>query len=83
MRKPFEARNFTSKNIQYNNSISFYLNLFIFNIYQRRYPLMASASDDGTIHVFHCMVYRLVYNLEMPLCIIDLSLTLFYLKFYF
>jgi hypothetical protein len=24
----------------------------------RRYPLMASASDDGSVHVFHCMVYR-------------------------
>jgi ribosome biogenesis protein ERB1 len=24
----------------------------------RRYPLMASASDDGNVHVFHCMVYR-------------------------
>ena len=23
----------------------------------KRYPLMASASDDGTIHVFHSMVY--------------------------
>ncbi len=23
----------------------------------RRYPLMASASDDGSIHVFHSMVY--------------------------
>lgn len=22
-----------------------------------RYPLMASASDDGTVHVFHSMVY--------------------------
>jgi hypothetical protein len=26
----------------------------------RRYPLMASASDDGSIHVFHSMVYRYV-----------------------
>ena len=25
--------------------------------FHRRYPLMASASDDGTIHVFHSMVY--------------------------
>ena len=25
--------------------------------YHSRYPLMASSSDDGTIHVFHSMVY--------------------------
>jgi ribosome biogenesis protein ERB1 len=25
--------------------------------YHHRYPLMASASDDGTVHVFHSMVY--------------------------
>lgn len=25
-----------------------------------RYPLLASASDDGTVHVFHSTVYRLV-----------------------
>lgn len=25
--------------------------------YHRRYPLMASASDDGTVHVLHSMVY--------------------------
>lgn len=25
--------------------------------YHGRYPLMASASDDGTVHVFHSMVY--------------------------
>eukprot|EP00980_Cylindrotheca_fusiformis_P006261 scaffold1340_cov122-Cylindrotheca_fusiformis.AAC.4 len=25
--------------------------------YHNRYPLMASASDDGTVHVFHSMVY--------------------------
>jgi ribosome biogenesis protein ERB1 len=25
--------------------------------YHSRYPLMASASDDGTVHVFHSMVY--------------------------
>lgn len=25
--------------------------------YHPRYPLMASASDDGTIHIFHAMVY--------------------------
>ena len=25
--------------------------------YHRRYPLMASASDDGAVHVFHSMVY--------------------------
>jgi len=25
--------------------------------YHRRYPLMASASDDGTVHVFHSTVY--------------------------
>lgn len=25
--------------------------------YHARYPLMASASDDGSIHVFHSMVY--------------------------
>jgi ribosome biogenesis protein ERB1 len=24
----------------------------------RRYPLMASSSDDGSIHVFHATVYR-------------------------
>lgn len=23
----------------------------------RRYPLMASAADDGTVHVFHAMTY--------------------------
>jgi ribosome biogenesis protein ERB1 len=26
--------------------------------YHRRYPLMASASDDGSIHIFHSAVYR-------------------------
>lgn len=26
--------------------------------YARRYPLMASVSDDGVIHVFHSMVYN-------------------------
>ncbi|KAL3920238.1 MAG: hypothetical protein SGILL_003360 [Bacillariaceae sp.] len=25
--------------------------------YHHRYPLMASASDDGTVHIFHSMVY--------------------------
>jgi ribosome biogenesis protein ERB1 len=25
--------------------------------FHSRYPLMASASDDGTVHVFHSMVY--------------------------
>ncbi|KAJ0407831.1 hypothetical protein P43SY_008292 [Pythium insidiosum] len=25
--------------------------------YHTKYPLMASASDDGTIHIFHAMVY--------------------------
>jgi ribosome biogenesis protein ERB1 len=25
--------------------------------YHHKYPLMASASDDGTIHIFHAMVY--------------------------
>ena len=25
--------------------------------YHHRYPLMASASDDGAVHVFHSMVY--------------------------
>ena len=25
--------------------------------YHPRYPLMASASDDGSVHVFHSMVY--------------------------
>ena len=25
--------------------------------YHQRYPLMASAADDGVIHVFHSMVY--------------------------
>ena len=25
--------------------------------YHRRYPLMASASDDGAVHIFHSMVY--------------------------
>jgi ribosome biogenesis protein ERB1 len=25
--------------------------------YHHRYPLMASASDDGAVHIFHCMVY--------------------------
>ncbi|KAE8910517.1 Ribosome biogenesis protein [Phytophthora fragariae] len=25
--------------------------------YHAKYPLMASASDDGTIHIFHAMVY--------------------------
>jgi ribosome biogenesis protein ERB1 len=26
--------------------------------FSRRYPLMASASDDGVVHVFHSMVYN-------------------------
>lgn len=26
--------------------------------YHRRYPLMASASDDGNVHIFHATVYR-------------------------
>jgi ribosome biogenesis protein ERB1 len=26
--------------------------------FHRKYPLFASASDDGSVHVFHCMVYR-------------------------
>lgn len=26
--------------------------------FHKRYPLMASASDDGNVHVFHAMVYR-------------------------
>lgn len=26
-------------------------------VYHKRYPLMASASDDGVVHVFHSMVY--------------------------
>lgn len=26
--------------------------------YHHKYPLMASASDDGTIHIFHSTVYR-------------------------
>lgn len=25
--------------------------------FHKRYPLLASASDDGAIHIFHCMVY--------------------------
>ena len=25
--------------------------------FHRRYPLLASAGDDGTVHVFHAMVY--------------------------
>ena len=25
--------------------------------YHHRYPLMASASDDGAVHIFHTMVY--------------------------
>lgn len=25
--------------------------------FHKRYPLVASASDDGSVHVFHCMVY--------------------------
>merc|ERR1712032_51535 len=25
--------------------------------FHKRYPLIASSSDDGTVHVFHCMVY--------------------------
>jgi len=28
--------------------------------YHAKYPLMASASDDGTIHIFHAMVYSYV-----------------------
>lgn len=28
--------------------------------YHPKYPLMASASDDGTIHIFHAMVYSYV-----------------------
>ena len=26
--------------------------------YHRRYPLMASAADDGTVHIFHSTVYK-------------------------
>jgi len=26
--------------------------------YHNRYPLFASSSDDGTVHVFHGMVYN-------------------------
>jgi ribosome biogenesis protein ERB1 len=26
--------------------------------YHRSYPLFASASDDGSVHVFHGMVYQ-------------------------
>lgn len=25
--------------------------------FHKRYPLLASASDDGTVHVFHATVY--------------------------
>lgn len=32
--------------------------MFLIASSRRRYPLMASASDDGNVHVFHCMVYR-------------------------
>lgn len=28
--------------------------------YHRRYPLMASAADDGTVHIFHSTVYKYV-----------------------
>lgn len=27
-------------------------------IFDRRFPLMASASDDGSVHVFHSTVYK-------------------------
>lgn len=26
--------------------------------YHKRFPLMASAADDGSVHVFHSMVYK-------------------------
>ena len=37
-----------------------YMHLYNANILDcnRRYPLMASASDDGTVHIFHSTVYR-------------------------
>ncbi|KAH9129931.1 hypothetical protein LEN26_008054 [Aphanomyces euteiches] len=40
--------------------------------FHKRYPLMASASDDGTIHIFHSMVYSdLIKNpLIVPLKIL-------------
>ncbi|KAF0701117.1 Aste57867_8414 [Aphanomyces stellatus] len=40
--------------------------------FHKRYPLMASASDDGTIHIFHAMVYSdLIKNpLIVPLKIL-------------
>ncbi|OQS04127.1 hypothetical protein THRCLA_03604 [Thraustotheca clavata] len=40
--------------------------------FHKKYPLMASASDDGTIHIFHAMVYSdLIKNpLIVPLKIL-------------
>lgn len=29
--------------------------------FHRSYPLFASASDDGSVHVFHGMVYQVRY----------------------
>lgn len=30
------------------------------------YPLFASASDDGTVHVFHGMVYQVLFSFLKP-----------------
>ena len=30
--------------------------------YHKKYPLMASASDDGTVHIFHSTVYKYVHE---------------------
>ena len=40
--------------------------------FRRRYPLMATCSDDGNMHVFHAMVYSdLLRNpLVVPLTIL-------------
>ena len=34
--------------------------------YHRSYPLFASASDDGTVHVFHGMVYQVYFPMSHP-----------------
>ena len=34
--------------------------------YHRRFPLMASAADDGTVHIFHSTVYKYVHPSFLP-----------------
>lgn len=60
---PYKTLKFHEKairDVQFHRlATQFAYHLFVFDlIFRRRFPLMASASDDGSVHVFHATVYK-------------------------